>query len=221
MSTGSKPGHVRWLLLLCLLLAWRPGEAQDDPMSSARVSSALDRVLDDSFQKELPTAPPEIDRRVPSVFILPSQVLRALWIVLAALLVFYLMRELVLPRFFPEAEAEEGAGTEDEDALLQDLPLPDHSGLAAQGQFAEAIRVLLLQAIVLLSLRLKVPLPESLTSREVLSRLRLRGTPHEDLFRLVHCVETGHFGGVEPEADDYRACLAGFERLRAENTVGA
>lgn len=189
-------------------------------MSSARVSGALHNVLDDSFQKELPGSKPAVEKTGPAVQLLPSRVLLVLWIAVAALLVFYILKILVLPQFAREEETDDDVETSDEDAVLENLPLPEHGALAAEGHFAEAVRVLLLQTIVLLSLRLRVPLPESLTSREILSRLKLRGTSHDDLTRLVRCVEAGHFGGVEPAAEEYRACLAGFERLRAEPTVG-
>ncbi len=89
-------------------------------------------------------------------------------------------------------------------------PLADAETLAAAGQYAEAIHVLLLRTIEVLARRAEAPLAPAWTSREILHRLALAETPRSALADLVGEAERCHFGGAAPSADDFARCRQRF-----------
>ncbi len=90
------------------------------------------------------------------------------------------------------------------------LPLADAEALAAAGQYAEAIHVLLLRTLEVLARRADTPLAPAWTSREILGRLTLPETPRGALSDLVSEAERCHFGGAEPSAADFARCRQRF-----------
>ena len=93
------------------------------------------------------------------------------------------------------------------------LKVPDPDLLARDGQFAEAIHALLLRSLVLVSRRLGLTWPRSLTSREILHQGALPGEAREQLLKLVQRVEVHHFGGLQPQAPDFQRCREIYDRL--------
>jgi hypothetical protein len=91
-------------------------------------------------------------------------------------------------------------------------PFGDADRLAAQGLYAEAVHVLLLQALRHLTERFRVPLQPSRTSREVLRVLPLKPERREVLADLVRMVERSLFGGSTLGLADYEKGL-GLARL--------
>jgi len=90
------------------------------------------------------------------------------------------------------------------------VPLADAEALAAAGQYAEAIHVLLLRTLEALARRADTALAPAWTSREILGRLPLAETPRGALSDLVSEAERCHFGGAEPSAADFVRCRERF-----------
>lgn len=85
--------------------------------------------------------------------------------------------------------------------------------LAAMGDYAEAMHALLLQSLDEMRRRLGVPISISLTSREILDRIRLEPRAHDALADIVDCVEISYFGSHAPGADEYASCRRSFTEL--------
>lgn len=85
--------------------------------------------------------------------------------------------------------------------------------LAASGNYAEAMHVLLLQSVNELRLRLDMSIASSLTSREILHKVNLSAQGKEMFSDIVSRVEVSWFGFHTPGAEDYRACRESFEAL--------
>ncbi len=92
-------------------------------------------------------------------------------------------------------------------------PLAAAEALAAQGRFAEAIHVLLLRTLEVLSQNLAGRLSPALTSREILARIPLRAAAREALAGLVSAVELCHFGGSQATEGDFRICQDRFRHF--------
>ncbi len=241
---------MAWAVILSALwLALGPASGQSDPLvfgpdddatEDARpldpdeAQSLAAKILADGYQGELPEGPsPSRDIPEPVRIDLPDWLARPLvffmraivYVLLAVglfLLCFWLARTLwsYVEERRDQGAAEErpglaatGAGT--------DPHLADPSALAAQHRFAEAIHVLLLRSLQYLNRRRPSPLPDSLTSREVLARLALPESARRALETLVLSVEISHFGGRSPDRNDYERCLACAEELQAVAGGGA
>ena len=85
--------------------------------------------------------------------------------------------------------------------------------LARQGNFAEAMHVLLLQSVNELRRRLKVSIAVSLTSREILYRIGLPPEGHNVFADIIRRVEISYFGSYQPAAEDYAACRVSYDTL--------
>lgn len=83
--------------------------------------------------------------------------------------------------------------------------------LAAEGDYAEAIHILLLQSMRELRLRLGLSIAASLTSREILSRVALPSQGRAVLADIISSVEVSYFGTHSPSADDYQVCREKFD----------
>lgn len=94
-----------------------------------------------------------------------------------------------------------------------DVVLGAADALAAEGRFAEAMHVLLLQALAAIRRRLEEPFADSLTSREILGSRRLSDALRMPLRDVVHRVEWTYFGEYPAAEADYLACRASFHAL--------
>ena len=209
--------------------------------SPVEVQGEARRVLEGGFQRELPLgeagageaakagrsgapAAPRRARRAPRERRrggpLSSVAQLLLWATIAVGLglgAFWLARELSgyagdEPARGADGEAEARAGP---DRAVIDRPLGDADELARQGRFGEAVHVLLLRTLQELAGRLPERLPSSLTSREILERVRMPGEARDALSVLVSAAEVCHFGGRDPDAADFAACRGHFERFAA------
>jgi len=93
--------------------------------------------------------------------------------------------------------------------------------LARQGDYAEAMHVLLLHSIAQIRERLDEPFADSLTSREILRSTRLAEAGKAPLRDIVHYVERTHFGRYPAGRGDYEACRARFDSLDQALRAGA
>jgi len=85
--------------------------------------------------------------------------------------------------------------------------------LAARGNFAEAMRILLLRSVEELRRYLRVSIAASLTSREILYHVALPPEGRSVLADIINRVEISYFGEHKPGADEYVACRASFDAL--------
>jgi hypothetical protein len=180
--------------LLAAVLAAAP--ATSDVGERAR------QVLEDgSYQRALPQAPPP---PTPHSFDLGifDFLLHAAGVIAVLLAVAWLVWRLAAGRERDVAAPLAGPAA----ALEVELEEPER--LAAAGRYAEAIHALLLETLAALSRAAQ--LPSSLTSREILQRVRLPERAREALEGLVLAVEVSRFGGVPAGEADYRVCLDRF-----------
>jgi hypothetical protein len=132
--------------------------------------------------------------------------------VLVALAVAWLVRRLASP---PRDVEVADAAT----PLPAEIPIESAEALAAAGRWAEAIHSLLLETLSALARAARVA--PSLTSREIVERVRLPAPAREALTGLVFAVEVSRFGGAEAGEEDYRACLARFHAFLDSYRRGA
>lgn len=85
--------------------------------------------------------------------------------------------------------------------------------LARQGRFAEAMHVLLLQSLGDIRRRLDERLADSLTSREILHRIRISDLGLASLRDIISRVERTYFGEYPAGVEDYQGCRASFGTL--------
>ena len=85
--------------------------------------------------------------------------------------------------------------------------------LAYQGNFAEAMHVLLLQSVDELRRRLCVSISVSLTSRDILRRIALPPEGLAVFSDIISRVEISYFGTYQPGVEEYRACRRSFDTL--------
>ncbi len=133
--------------------------------------------------------------------------------VLLVLCVAWLVRRLA-----PVDRDPDEAALDDVAASLE-VPLDGAQAHAAAGRFGEAIHALLLETLAALGRASR--LAPSLTSREILGRVRLPERAREALAALVLAVEVSRFGGAEPGEADYRACVERFETFLATYQAAA
>ncbi len=145
-----------------------------------------------------------------------------MYIVIGAVLVvliFWLITELGGYEKDAAAETEPSAAPDDASPVV-DKPLGDAEALARQGRFAEAIHTLLLRTLEELVKKLATPLPKSMTSREILVRVKLPDEAQSALSGLVTATELCWFGDAVPGADDYQACVARWKTFASAYTRG-
>jgi len=177
-----------------------------DPLPAERIREAARAVLDDpALQRELPVAAPPTTFDMPpdALVLLMKFLLWASVLVLVGLALTWLVRRLAPGGGDERVAAPEGTG------VPVVIPTEGATALAAEGRYAEAIHVLLLDTLAALSRAAR--LAPSLTSREVVARVALPARARAALAGLVAAVEVSRFGGAEPGQEEYLACLARFD----------
>jgi hypothetical protein len=191
---------------LALALASGPARA----VAPARIREQVAQILkDDAFQATLPREPPTDAFHLPlgPLELLLRILLFAALAVLVVLLATWLARRLGRGVADVAVDGAPAAG-----APVQ-IPIASARALAAEGRYGEAIHALLLETLEALSRAAR--LAPSLTSREILARVRLPVRARDALAGLVVAVEVSRFGGAEPGEPDYLACLDRFEAFLA------
>jgi hypothetical protein len=200
-----------------------------DRVAQDRVASALkDSIRALGLQTELATdnrnddkddAPRPVQVRP---ITLPSEALWVALIIAVAVLLFSLREELM--NLFRRAETgweppPPGAGEAKVGSETDALAAADR--LSREGNFVEAMHVLLLHSLAEIRRQLGEKFADSLTSREILRAARLTGAARTALREIVAMVERTYFGAYPAEAGDYAACRQNFATLQQVLRGGA
>jgi hypothetical protein len=146
---------------------------------------------------------------------IPQEVL---WVALAlaAALLLYAMREQLMNLFRPAKTGWEppsaGAGEVKIGSETDALAAADR--LSHEGNFVEAMHVLLLHSLSEIRRQLGEQFADSLTSREILRVARLTAVARTALRDIVGAVELTYFGAYPAQAGDYAACRRNFASLQ-------
>jgi hypothetical protein len=190
--------------------------AAEAPQDIQRAAEQAIRRLD--LQTELPR-----EREIPRYTLqLPAEVL---WVVVAIALgvLLYGLRDLIPIWRFGHGgpwTAEDG-GTDRTKGRPAAAVLRASDELAAEGRFADAMHVLLLQALADIREGLDEQFADSLTSREILRSTRLSEAGRASLRDIVDRVEWTYFGERPATLPDYVACRASFDALAGALPRGA
>ena len=128
---------------------------------------------------------------------------------LAAVLLWMLIRDLE-PIRRRRKKAELPAAWRPEPAAARAL-LDEADALAAAGQYAEAIHLLLFRSIEDLSQRRAGSAPPAFTSREIVETVEMPGPARGAFARIAAAVELSFFGGRPAGADDFQTCRRDYE----------
>jgi hypothetical protein len=194
------------------------------PPSGDAVQRAVERVYGaSSYQREMPDvqmAPPAPRRPPPGEVTVPlgdGIVTYLLGGVLLIVLVMVAMRLLGGGwRWSPTDESTDAAATPGEarshrvEAIAR---LDDADQAAADGDWAQAIHILLLTSIDRMRRQTGQGVPVALTARELLHHMKLTDQARGDLAALVGAAELCHFGGRPADRDLYDRVRTHYERL--------
>ncbi|MDR1577303.1 MAG: hypothetical protein LBT86_03585 [Deltaproteobacteria bacterium] len=206
MALGFSPG---------MTLLWgeeRPNAEPQEPVSIQQRAAAQLIVTKLDIQTELPRTnripPPNLNN---DGFILPT-LLKSLFCVVVFFILFTVIRSLARHLGTPTPPKP----SEPENAVLGQRLAEigrDSQRLAENGRYAEAIHQLLLKSLLECQKLTKITFAPSLTSREILNRLKLGSPVEPALAFMVAKVEVSHFGRYWPVEADYQACLDNFKAL--------
>jgi hypothetical protein len=149
----------------------------------------------------------------------------ALWIalVLAVALLLYALREELMNLIRPARTGWEapppGAGEVKIGSETDALSAADR--LSREGNFVEAMHVLLLHSLAEIRRQLGEKFADSLTSREIVRVARLTTAARTALRDIVAAVERTYFGPYPAAAGDYATCRQNFETLQGALRGGA
>ncbi|HXZ01068.1 MAG TPA: DUF4129 domain-containing protein [Stellaceae bacterium] len=205
----ARPGIGLSLALAAALLANAAAAATRTAEEVARTAAEAIRGLD--LQLDLPREPEPVSWHIP----LPPELVVGTVILGALLLLYFFVKEVIPGLMLSSAGAdwEEGGGEGGPSAPEEAVIAAED--LARQGRFVEAMHALLLQALAEIRRRRDQAFAESLTSREILRRVRLSEEGEASLRDIVARVEWSYFGAHPAGPDDYRQCRGSFDRLAA------
>jgi Domain of unknown function (DUF4129) len=149
----------------------------------------------------------------------------ALWLalILVVSLLLYSFREELMNLLRPAETGWEpplpGAGEVTMGSETDALAAADR--LSREGNFVEAMHVLLLHSLAEIRRQLGEQFADSLTSREILRVVRLTAAARTALREIVAVVERTYFGAYPAEARDYASCRQNFETLQQALRAGA
>lgn len=131
-------------------------------------------------------------------------------IVGAALILYFILRELVPERWFRKSIKVGVTDWRPEPAQARAL-LDEAEGLAAKGRFEEAIHLLLFRSIDDLSIRRPGVVTPAFTSRDIADLAVLPAEPRAAFGRLAQAVERSFFGGRPAGAEAFGAARQDYE----------
>jgi hypothetical protein len=140
------------------------------------------------------------------------------WVALVAALalLLYSVRQELMNLFRPAKTGWEppprGAGEVAIGSESDALAAADR--LSREGNFVEAMHVLLLHSLSEIRRQLGEQFADSLTSREILRAARITAIARTALRDIIGAVELTHFGGYPAQAGEYAACRRNFETLQ-------
>lgn len=129
----------------------------------------------------------------------------------AALILFFIARELVPERWFRRRKIEVAATDWRPEPEKARALLEDADGLAAAGRFEEAIHLLLFRSIDDLRGRRPGAVKPALTSRDIAGLEALPESPRAAFARLAGAVELTFFGGRPAGAEEFGAARSDYE----------
>lgn len=201
--------------------AYDPGDLQQDLPLELREQLAKTYAQED-LQQALPAEKPDEPIHLRRGWNPPDWVGQIVtimfWLLIGVavlLAVFYLGRELPAwlgRRRQMKAGATpmvEGVQVGVDSQLLDALGRADR--LAAEGQFAEALHLLLLHSFDYLKRHLGGIYGPSSTAREILHRSRLPDAGRQSLGAIVDAAEVSHFGGRPVDGGIYAACRRHYQ----------
>jgi hypothetical protein len=153
---------------------------------------------------------------------IPAEVLWLALIIAVAVLLYALREELI--NLFRRAEIgweapPPSAGEVNIGSETDALAAADR--LSREGNFVEAMHVLLLHSLAEIRRQLGEKFADSLTSREIVRVARLTAAARTALRDIVAAVERTYFGPYPAGAGDYTACRRNFETLAQALRGGA
>jgi hypothetical protein len=196
------------------------GSAAADPVAAAHARMLHDASLQFSFVGyPPPKPPPEWLKSVGEVFKALAPLLSVVfWIVVGAVvltIVYFIARELLALRWPGIKKRKKKAPAPEPDwrpTPAQALALLDDADrLAAEGRYAEAVRLILFRSIEEIQGRRPHLLRPALTSRDI---GRLDGLPARarEAFRgIAEMVEHSFFGGRAVDAEGFGRCRQAYE----------
>lgn len=233
---GAPPvrdGH--WRLSDCLTVAAAMAQAVEDSLSEAYDPGDLQQDLPAEIREPLAKtyAPEDLQQALPAEqedeLILPREgwnppdwvgqiVTIMFWLLIgvaALMAIFYLGREL--PAWLGRRRQlkagavpmVQGMPVAFDSQLLDALERADR--LAAEGQFAEALHLLLLHSFDYLKRHLGGVYGPSSTAREILHRSRLPDAGRQSLGAIVDAAEISYFGGRSVDGGIYAACRRHYQ----------
>ena len=107
------------------------------------------------------------------------------------------------------------------DAETARVLMDDADGLAAQGNFAEAVHILLFRSIQDIEDKRPHHIKRSLTSREIASLSILSPKARDVFSQIGKLVENSFFGGSPLGAEDYELSKAAYKAFAFENVAAA
>ncbi|HXY59446.1 MAG TPA: DUF4129 domain-containing protein [Methylocystis sp.] len=117
--------------------------------------------------------------------------------------------------FAPQPQDASQPGSPEAPSRALEEAQAEADDLAAKGEFALAMHVLLLKSLNEMRRRAGLSFKDSLTSREILSQAPLTDAGRGALGAIIRVVELTWFGDAGARAEDYAACRGYFEALRA------
>jgi hypothetical protein len=138
-------------------------------------------------------------------------------LVVALALLLYSVRQELMNLFRPaktgwQSPPPGGAGEVAIGSETDALAAADR--LSREGNFVEAMHVLLLHSLSEIRRQLGEQFADSLTSREILRAARITAIARTALRDIIGAVELTHFGGYPAQAGEYAACRRNFETLQ-------
>jgi len=128
----------------------------------------------------------------------------------AALIVWFVTRELIGMRFKRRAQAAAPADWRPEPAQALAL-LEEADGLAAAGRFGEAIHILLFRSIADIAGRRPGLVRPALTSRDIAGLVQMPPPARSAFARIAERVERSFFGGRPAGSEDFAAARSDYE----------
>jgi len=129
----------------------------------------------------------------------------------AALILYFILRELVPETWFRRRRKAVPVADWRPDAGAARALLEDADGLAAEGQFEAAIHLLLFRSIDDLASRRPGAVRPALTSRDIAALEVVPPKPREAFVRLAQTVERTFFGGQPAGADAFATARQDYE----------
>jgi hypothetical protein len=223
------------LIFILVLSAYPLYAGEHAPISSASAAPYLldERARELGLQTELPSDIKQMDAmeslfwRLPRFGISSDTATFLLYFSLAMIFIILFVHLRFAPwsasrslRLAPDGHLEGSGVPLSERAARMDHAQEEADELAAAGDFAGAMHVLLLQSVGELRRSLAVPIAESLTSREILKNAPISPEERAALAEIVSGVEISYFGAYRPGAGEYEACRRSFESLKGFLRLG-